>query len=201
MFQVSSIIDHFPYVGLFLLLFLGEIGFPFPEDATLLLSGFLVAHGVTKLVPTLFVVYGGLLATDFSLYLVGKNYGRRLFEHKTFQKLLTPERFKQIEEKLKQWGLWVILLGRHIFGLRAQIFLAAGVVRMSPLKFLLADGLSAMVTMILMMGIGYIGGNSVQVLQKDISRIEHFALLAFVLLVVVWIIVGYFKSRRDIRNQ
>jgi len=201
MFQVSSIVEHFPYVGLLLLLFLGEIGLPFPEDATLLLSGFLIAHGVTKLVPTLLVVYGGLLVTDFSLYLIGKKYGRRLFEHKTFQKLLTPDRFKRIEEKFKQWGIWVILLGRHIFGLRAQIFLAAGVVQMSPLKFLLADGLSAMVTMILMMGIGYIGGNSVQVLQKDISRVEHFAFLAFVLLVAVWIIVRYFKSRRNIRKQ
>ena len=201
MFQVSSIVEHFPYVGLLLLLFLGEIGLPFPEDATLLLSGFLIAHGVTKLVPTLLVVYGGLLVTDFSLYLIGKKYGRRLFEHKTFQKLLTPDRFKRIEEKFKQWGIWVILLGRHIFGLRAQIFLAAGVVRMSPLKFLLADGLSAMVTMILMMGIGYVGGNSVQVLQKDISKVEHFAFLAFVLLVAVWIIVRYFKSRRNIRKQ
>jgi len=201
MFQVSSIVEHFPYVGLLLLLFLGEIGLPFPEDATLLLSGFLIAHGVTKLVPTLLVVYGGLLVTDFSLYLIGKKYGRRLFEHKTFQKLLTPDRFKRIEEKFKQWGIWVILLGRHIFGLRAQIFLAAGVVRMSPLKFLLADGLSAMVTMILMMGIGYVGGNSVQVLQKDISRVEHFAFLAFVLLVVAWVIVRLLKSRRDVAKQ
>ena len=201
MFQVSSIVEHFPYVGLLLLLFLGEIGLPFPEDATLLLSGFLIAHGVTKLVPTLLVVYGGLLVTDFSLYLIGKKYGRRLFEHKTFQKLLTPDRFKRIEEKFKQWGIWVILLGRHIFGLRAQIFLAAGVVRMSPLKFLLADGLSAMVTMILMMGIGYVGGNSVQVLQKDISRVEHFAFLAFVLLVVAWVIVRFLKSRRDVPKQ
>jgi len=201
MFQVSSIVEHFPYVGLLLLLFLGEIGLPFPEDATLLLSGFLIAHRVTKLVPTLLVVYGGLLVTDFSLYLIGKKYGRRLFEHKTFQKLLTPDRFKRIEEKFKQWGIWVILLGRHIFGLRAQIFLAAGVVRMSPLTFLLADGLSAMVTMILMMGIGYVGGDSVQVLQKDISRIEHFALLAFVLLVVAWVIVRFLKSRRDVPKQ
>jgi membrane protein DedA with SNARE-associated domain len=201
MFQVSSIVEHFPYVGLLLLLFLGEIGLPFPEDATLLLSGFLIAHGVTKLVPTLLVVYGGLLVTDFSLYLIGKKYGRRLFEHKTFQKLLTPGRFKRIEEKFKQWGIWVILLGRHIFGLRAQIFLAAGMVRMSPLKFLLADGLSAMVTMILMMGIGYVGGNSVQVLQKDISRVEHFAFLAFVLLVVAWVIVRFLKSRRDVPKQ
>jgi len=79
------------------------------------------------------------------------------------------------------------LLGRHIFGLRAQIFLA--------------DGLSAMVTMILMMGIGYVGGNSVQVLQKDISRVEHFAFLTFVLLVVAWVIVRFLKSRRDVAKQ
>jgi len=51
------------------------------------------------------------------------------------------------------------------------------------------------------MGIGYVGGDSVQVLQKDISRIEHFALLAFVLLVVAWVIVRFLKSRRDVPKQ
>ena len=67
--QYAATAIHFPYAGLLLLLFLGETGFPFPEDATLLLSGFLIAHKLTKFVPTLLVVYGGLLLTDFSLYL------------------------------------------------------------------------------------------------------------------------------------
>jgi len=51
MFQVSSIVEHFPYVGLLLLLFLGEIGLPFPR-CDVAFERFLIAHRVTKLVPT-----------------------------------------------------------------------------------------------------------------------------------------------------
>ena len=46
MLEATTLIDHFPYVGIFVLLILGGIGLPFPEDATLILSGFLVAHKV-----------------------------------------------------------------------------------------------------------------------------------------------------------
>jgi len=37
------------FTALFILLFLGDIGLPFPEDTTLILGGFLIAQGVTKL--------------------------------------------------------------------------------------------------------------------------------------------------------
>jgi membrane protein DedA with SNARE-associated domain len=66
MLEVTTLIKHFPYFGIFILLVLGEIGLPFPEDATLILSGFLIAQKVTKPLPTLMVVYCGLLLTDFS---------------------------------------------------------------------------------------------------------------------------------------
>ena len=44
MFEAATLVEHFPYIGIFILLILGEIGLPFPEDATLILSGFLIAH-------------------------------------------------------------------------------------------------------------------------------------------------------------
>jgi len=51
-------------VGIFLLLVRGYKA-PHSGDATLLLSGFLIAHGVTRPLPTLLGVYAGLLITDF----------------------------------------------------------------------------------------------------------------------------------------
>jgi membrane protein DedA with SNARE-associated domain len=39
MSDISGIVEHFPYLGIFLLLILGDIGLPFPEDTTLILSG------------------------------------------------------------------------------------------------------------------------------------------------------------------
>jgi membrane protein DedA with SNARE-associated domain len=67
--------------------------------------------------------------------------------------------------------------------------------RMSAIKFLLADGASAVFTVILMGGIGYLGGNSLQVLRKDVAKFQHLAIVAFILLLAGWIFFRSFKGR------
>jgi len=201
MFEATAFVEHFPYVGIFLLLVLGDIGLPFPEDATLILSGFLIAQKVMKLLPTLLVVYSGLLLTDFSLYWVGKKYGRRVVEHKRFRRIISFERLSRLEEKFKKWGIFVVFIGRHFLGIRAQIFLAAGVMRMPALKFLMADAASAILTITLMVGIGYLGGNSIQILQKDVKRIEHIAIVLFIILLAGWIFYNYFKNKKNLEQE
>jgi membrane protein DedA with SNARE-associated domain len=196
MLESTTLIEHFPYVGIFILLILGEIGLPFPEDATLILSGFLIAQKVTKPLPTVIVVYCGLLLTDFSLYWVGKKYGRKVIEHRRFRRILSAERLLTLEEKFKKWGIYVVFVGRHFLGLRAQIFLAAGVMRMSTPKFIMADAASAILTMTLMVGIGFLGGNSIEILQKDLKRIEHIGILVLAILFTGWMIYKYFRNRK-----
>ena len=58
--DLMSLTQHFPYVGLFILLILGGLGLPFPEDATLILCGFLLFHGTVKPVPAFLAVLIGL---------------------------------------------------------------------------------------------------------------------------------------------
>ena len=201
MLEATTFVNHFPYLGIFLLLILGEIGFPFPEDATLILSGFLTAHEVIKPLPAFSVVYLGLLITDFSLYVVGKKYGRSIVEHKRFHKIISPDRLSKLEEKFEKWGGLVIFLGRHVWGLRAQIFLVAGVMKMSAIKFLMADGIAAFFTIALWGGIGYLGGNSLQVLKKDVTRIEHIGVVVLVLLLFGGIIFRYFRNNRKSKTK
>jgi membrane protein DedA with SNARE-associated domain len=201
MFESITLIEHFPYLGLFVLLVLGGIGLPFPEDATLLLSGFLIANEIIKPLPAFLVVYPGLLLTDFFLYLVGKKYGRMVVEHKRFQKIISPDRLSKLEEKFKKGDVWVILIGRHFLGLRAQIFLVAGVMRMPAIKFLIADATTALLTIALMGGIGYVGGNSIQILKKDLTRIEHIAIIVLVVLFACWIIYVYFKGSKKFEED
>jgi len=201
MLESTTFINHFPYLGIFFLLILGEIGFPFPEDVTLILSGFLTAHDVIKPLPAFLVVYLGLLITDFSLYVVGKKYGRSIVEHKRFHKIISPDRLSKLEEKFKKWGGLVIFLGRHVWGLRAQIFLVAGVMKMSAIKFLMADGIAAFFTIALWGGIGYLGGNSLQVLKKDVTRIEHIGVVVLVLLLFGGIIFRYFRNNRKSKTK
>jgi membrane protein DedA with SNARE-associated domain len=108
----------------------------------------------------------------------------------------SAERLLTLEEKFKKWGIYVVFVGRHFLGIRAQIFLAAGVMRMSTLKFIMADAASAILTMTLMVGIGFLGGNSIEILQKDLKRIEHIGILILAILVTSWMIYKYFRNRK-----
>jgi membrane protein DedA with SNARE-associated domain len=201
MLESAPFLNHFPYLGIFFLLILGEIGFPFPEDATLILGGFLTAHEVIKPLPAFLVLYLGLLITDFSLYLVGKKYGRNIVEHKRFRKIISLSKLSKLEEKFRKWGGLVVFVGRHIWGLRAQIFLVAGVMKMPAIKFLMADGIAAFFTIALWGGIGYLGGNSLQVLKKDVTRIEHIAVVVLVILLACGIFFWYLKNKWKFRQK
>jgi membrane protein DedA with SNARE-associated domain len=195
--DLSGLIEHFPYLGLFILLILGGIGFPFPEDTTLILGGFLISTHLVKPVPALLVIYSGLLIADLFLYFVGKKYGRLVVNHKRFRKIISSGRLSKLESKFNRSGVFVILIGRHLIGLRAQIFLAAGVMRMSVLKFLMADAISAIFTIAIMVGAGYIGGNSLEIIKRDITRYEHIGILVLIISLTIYLLFRYFKSMRN----
>lgn len=194
MHEFSILVEHFPYAGLFILLILGGIGLPFPEDATLILCGFLLSQTIIKPMPGLLVVYSGLLIADLLLYHFGRQYGRKIVTHKRFHRILSPERFSKIEGQFRTKGSLFILIGRHLVGLRAQVFIVAGVMRMSVLKFFIADAVSSIFTIAIMVGAGYAGGNSLQVIKKDISRIEHVAVFVLIIILVIYLFSRYVGS-------
>ena len=201
MLDTATLVAHSPYVGIFIFLILGGVGLPFPEDATLILTGFLIAQDVIKPFQAFWVVYAGLLISDFFLYWVGKKYGRMLVMHKRFQKIISSDQVSKLEEKFKRRGVWVVIIGRHFWGLRAQIFLVAGVMRMSAIKFLIADGATSLLTIALMGGVGYAGGNSVEILRNNVKKAEHIGIVAFMLLVAGWIIYKRLRNRRSFEQR
>lgn len=200
MFETTPLIEHFPYLGLFSLLLLGTLGLPFPEDSVLLLSGFLAARHHIEPLQAFLVVYPGLLITDFLLYSAGKQCGRRIIEHRKFRKVITHDRLAKLENKFRKWGVLFVFFGRHVLGLRAQIFLAAGVFNMDWKKFLLADGASAFITIALWGGLGYAGGNYMDAWRRDITSMEFILMVFFATLVGSVLFLRYRKKKRNAMN-
>jgi membrane protein DedA with SNARE-associated domain len=196
-----TIIHQFPYVGLFVLLVLGVIGFPFPEDAILILCGFLIASGVVKPAPALIVVASGMLMTDYFLYYVGRKYGRKVVAHRRFRKIISARREVRLEKIFRRWGVLAILLGRHLVGLRSQIFLVAGILRMPRARFVLADAASSIVTMTIMVGAGYWGGSTLDLIKKDMKEAQYALLILIAIIAVallIWrIAVGKLRNDND----
>jgi membrane protein DedA with SNARE-associated domain len=72
---------------------------------------------------------------------------------------------------------------------------------MSAIKFLIADATTALLTIALMGGIGYAGGNSIQILRKDLTRIEHIAIVVLMILFAGWLVFKYFKGSKKFEED
>ncbi len=186
-----SFIQNFPYLGLFVMLVLGTLGLPFPEDAILILCGFMIAHDVVKPGPAILILFAGMISTDFFLYHMGRKYGRMVVAHKRFSRFISPRRIQKLERSFAKWGILVIFLGRHLVGLRAQIFLVAGILKMPRPKFIMADGISSLVTIALMMSAGYWGGSFIERIKTDIEAAQD-AILILCLIGLICILIWRF---------
>ena len=191
----TFIVQQFPYFGLFLLLVLGAVGFPFPEDAILILCGFMIHTSAVEPLPALIVVTLGMISTDFFLYYVGRKYGRKVVAHKRFRKIITTRRLARIKKTFDRWGVLVIFLGRHLVGLRSQIFLVAGVLRMPRWKFILADAVSSMGTLAIMAGAGYWGGSTLERIKNGMED-AGYALMILILIGIVAVMIWRLAVRR-----
>jgi membrane protein DedA with SNARE-associated domain len=190
--SVSGIIEHFSYLGIFVLLIFGAIGLPFPEGTILILCGVLISTDVVSSFPALFVTYSGILIGDILAYSLGRKYGRMIVTHKRFRKIISPERLSVLEDKFNGKGMFLIIISGHLIG---EVFLAAGIMRMPLSKFFMADAIVSVFIIAIWVGIGYIGGNSLEIIRKDITRIEHVVIFSIVILLVIYLFLRYFKAR------
>ncbi|HMK60642.1 MAG TPA: DedA family protein [Dissulfurispiraceae bacterium] len=191
----ATLIQQFPYFGLFVLLVLGVIGFPFPEDAILILCGFMIAHGVVRPTPALIIVASGMVITDYFLYHVGRKYGRKVVAHKRFRKIISARREASLESTFRRWGVLVIFLGRHLVGIRSQIFLVAGILRMPRSRFVIADAVSSIFTMTLMVGAGFWGGSTLQLIKQDVAEAQK-ALMILIAIIAIALLVWFLAVKK-----
>ena len=194
---VHAYISQFTYMGIFAFLMLTVFGFPFPEDAVLLLSGAAVSSGVTRMLPTLYIAYFGVIVGDLMLYYIGKKYGRMLVAHPRFGRVLTETRMRRAGRWFHRWGNSLIFFGRHLVGVRAQIFLCAGVFRLPARRVLVYDGLSALIGVPLMVWLGYYSGSHLSAIREKVAM-GHWLLAALVVVIVAGIWgFNFYKKKKE----
>jgi membrane protein DedA with SNARE-associated domain len=115
--------------------------------------------------------------------------------HRWFQKILPPERLASLEDKFKKKGILFILFGRHFIGLRVQIFLVSGIMRMHPLKFLVTDAITVTFTIAVMVSIGYIGGHSLKDIGIDTGKIVYVVIFLFASFSIGYLLLKYIREK------
>jgi membrane protein DedA with SNARE-associated domain len=138
--------DQFGYVGVFVALLAAGFGFPIPEELPVITAGIMVGHEDTNLrwYYMLPVVMAGVVIGDAVLYGLGRIWGRHLLDIRFVRRHLVPlDKQEQIEKNFAERGIWVLLGARLLPGIRAPVFIMAGVMRVPLARFLLADAIYA----------------------------------------------------------
>ena len=195
------------YFVLFGLLFACGLGLPLPEDIPLLLSGYLVAQppgasGKMSLVHAAVVAWCGIIGGDCVLYYLGRRYGLNITRVPFIGKHVTKTRIIWAETKFEQWGVLVVAVGRMFAGVRGAMVVAAGVSRFKFYKFVLADGLAAVVSGGLFMYLGYLAGKKLGTLEEarlKIEKGEGWVIGVLLILVVCGLVWIFWHRKRKVR--
>ncbi|MFQ5423837.1 MAG: DedA family protein [Phycisphaerae bacterium] len=147
-------IEQWSYFGLLVVLMAAGLGLPLPEDIPLLAAGWLVSEGHANLELMMLAGLVGVLAGDGLMFYMGRRYGSHLVEHRWFRRVLKPWLLESARRRFIDHGAKIVFVARFMPGLRAVMFVTAGIFRVPYWKFLTFDGTAALISVPLWIWVG-----------------------------------------------
>ena len=165
-----------------LLLFLEEMGVPIfvPGDAILGYTGYRLSQtqGVS-LWLAFFVAMVAVLAGASVLFWLSRRWGQKLIDRLGRFIFLRDSHMKKAEGLFARFGVWLIIFGRHIPGMRIPITVFAATSGVRYRTFIICTFISTSLWILFYLSIGArFGGDARQIFQ-------HYATLSLVVLVAL----------------
>lgn len=152
-------LSHYGYIALFMLLALGIIGIPIPDETLMVFVGSLTVNGPFQYILAFAICLAGSMTGMLISYIIGRKVGKPLLDRygKTFK--LTPKRIEQTERWFQKYGSWSIVFGYFVPGFRHLTCYLAGMSRMRWTTYFVAAGLGAILWVATFLTIGHVVGN------------------------------------------
>ena len=184
--ELGQLIGHWGYLAIFVLVILGNIGVPLPEETVLILAGYMVWQGDLRLPIVLAVGFVSAVAGDNLGYWIGREYGQATVERYARWVLGNAQRLESMRGLVTRYGPLSVFGARFLPGLRFLAGPLAGAAGLRPLPFFVANVCGASLYVPLAVGLGYaVGyglGDYVARLERVVGQVEHLVLLGAVLI-------------------
>ena len=182
-----------------MVLLLCGLGVPLPEDISLILGGYLVHDGRAQLWLMMLVGFVGILLGDSIIFFAGRRIGSQIGNKPAgfFARLVTPEKRARVEGLFHRHGEKIVMAARFMPGVRSVTFFTAGSVRMKYRRFVLFDGIAALLSAPVFVYLGFRFGGELETLIDHVRKGETRVVAGLVAVIVAY--VGYliWKNRRD----
>lgn len=187
--------------GPFFFLLLCAFGFPMPEDIILVGAGILTYKFGHPLWLTMVVTYLGIIVGDSMIYGMGRRLGERAFKTRIGRRILSEKRQAKVESYFEKYGSWIMFFGRFMPGVRTAIYFTAGSIKISFIKFLLMDGLAALLSAPAFVYLGYWAWSkyheNFELIGEKISKAQNVLLIGILVALVITLFYLIKNRRRE----
>ena len=199
-FLISFFSDYGYFAVLFVLIICG-FGVPIPEDITLVSGGVISGLGYTNVHIMLVVSLFGVLLGDSTMYWLGRIYGTKILRFRPIRRFLTLERLRMVRSKFEQYGNRVLFVARFLPGLRAPIYMVAGITRrVSFIRFLLLDFFAAIISVPIWVYLGDFGASNLDWLHEQIKKGQSIIYILITLL-AIYLVWKWRKGRKKVNEK
>lgn len=126
---VVLIMEH-GYTLLFLLLVIGIIGFPIPDEGILLLAGALIGKSVLRFDTTCVISFLAVLSGSLVNYTIARWFGAEVFTHWIKRRKWLFRRYVKTLRLIKKYGAFSIQISYFLPGVRMGVSYGAGLLRL-----------------------------------------------------------------------
>lgn len=193
---IASWIAHYGYIAIFLLLVLGIIGLPVPDEWLLTFAGYLVYKNNLHFWPAFAAAALGSMCGITVSYSLGRRLGLFLIRHYGRLFRISQKDLDRVHTWFDRFGTWTLLIGYYVPGVRHFTAVVAGTSKMEFHLFALFaySGALLWTTTFVVLGYGF-GEQWSQVLQQVQKHLAVGALVALVF-IVTFGIRWYGKKRK-----
>jgi membrane protein DedA with SNARE-associated domain len=194
---VLSVVETLGAAGVGLLVALESVFPPIPSEVVLPLAGFLAGQGKLGFAAVLLWATAGSLVGALVLYWLGAALGAdRLKRLADRIPLMSARDVQRAESWMARHGVWAVLLGRMMPGVRSLVSIPAGVARMPLWLFTVLTVVGSAIWNALFVGLGYLLGDRWTEVGKYSDVINYVVVGGLVV-----IVAGLFARRAARRRR
>lgn len=196
MASVLDWISTYGYPVIFLLLTLGVVGLPVPDETLLVFAGYLIFKG--KMHPL--AAWGAALAGSWcgiSLsYTIGRTLGLGVVHRFGKYLHITDERLDQVHRWFDRIGHWALFAGYYIAGLRHFTAIVAGTSKLRFTSFIAYAWSGGLLWVTTFLTLGYYLGENWKIISEMVERDLLYVSIAVFALAAVYLLIKYRRKRQ-----
>jgi membrane protein DedA with SNARE-associated domain len=191
-----QLVNQYGDIALFLLLVVGIIGLPVPDETLLTFAGYLIYKGHLHFPTTLAAAFAGSVCGITGSYLIGRTGGLYVIHKYGRYVRITPERLEYVHAWFERVGRWGLFFGYFIPGVRHFTALVAGTSMLEYPIFALFAYSGGLVWVSTFLTLGYFLGEEWSRIGKQIQgRAEEIAIVVVAIALIAFGI-RYWRKRR-----